>query len=153
MNSDASGRNRTVKPETIFRAAVASLLTLAVLLAAIGAAWTQTDDTKPLDGSVLAVAVIDAQMEQTRRQVIFYNVDQAREACAEAAWRPSMHHAVQILADDPRFAPRVEKWATAWGEGLVRCYKGDMANASIGIAEASELKDSMLNTATADGQP
>ena len=90
-----------MKPETFIRAAVAFLLTLAVLVLAIGIAWTQTDDTNPLDGSVLAVAVIDAQMEQTRRQVVFYDVDQAKIACADAAWRPAMHHAVRILEADP----------------------------------------------------
>ena len=120
---------------------------VAVLVVLVGVAKRQQDG-EPFDGPAVAVAMIDAQMEQTRRQVINLPVAEGREACAEAAWRPAMHEAVHILRADDAFAALVDEWAVAWGEGLVLCYSGDMANASVGIAEAYELKESMWEAAT-----
>ena len=122
-------------------------IAFAVILGALAAAESQEPDEQ-FDSPAVAVAIIDAQMELTRRQVIFYDVDDARKACATAAWRPAMHHAVSILEDDPQFATRTKQWIEAWGEGLVLCYRGDMGNAASGFAEAYALKDSMLETAT-----
>ena len=124
----------------------AMLITLAVLLVTLAAIAQPDPDTT--DGSVLAVAVIDAQMEQTRRQVINLPVTEGRQACADAAWRPAMHQAVHILRADPVYTSRIDEWATAWGQGLIDCYQGDMANASTGITDAYELKESMHTTAT-----
>ena len=98
-------------------------------------------------GSVLAVAVIEAQKGTTRRQVINLQFEDARRACAVAAWRPAMHYAVQILSEDPKFDRLVAKWAQEWNEGLVYCYRGDMANASGGVAGAFEMKDKMTRAA------
>jgi len=124
----------------------AMLITLAVLLVTLAAIAQPDPDTT--EASVLAVAVIDAQMEQTRRQVINLPVTEGRQACADAAWRPAMHQAVHILRADPVYTSRIDEWATAWGQGLIDCYQGDMANASAGITDAYELKESMYDTAT-----
>ena len=124
----------------------AMLITLAVLLVTLAAIAQPDPDTT--EASVLAVAVIDAQMEQTRRQVINLPVTEGRQACADAAWRPAMHQAVHILKQDPVYNSRIDEWATAWGQGLIDCYQGDMANASTGITDAYELKESMHTTAT-----
>jgi hypothetical protein len=121
---------------------VGMFIALTLLLWAFATAATQPDE---FDTTTVAVAIIDAQMEQTRRQVVFYDVDEARQACADAAWRPAMHHAVRALRADPVFADTVDKWVQAWGDGLVDCYRGDMANASTGIARAYELKETMTN--------
>lgn len=126
----------------------AMLVTLAVLLITLAAIAQPDDHTTPTEASVLAVAVIDAQMEQTRRQVINLPVTEGRQACADAAWRPAMHQAVHILKQDPVYTSRIDEWATAWGQGLIDCYQGDMANASTGITDAYELKESMHTTAT-----
>jgi len=123
-------------------------IAFAVLLGVVFAAAESQEPDEQFDSPAVAVAIIDAQMELTRRQVVFYGFDQARDACATAAWRPAMHHAVRILEADPAYVDRVGEWVQAWGEGLIYCYRGDMGNAAAGIAEAYDLKDSMLATAT-----
>ena len=91
----------------------------------------------------VAVAVIDNQMELTRRQVVFYSVDQARMACAFAAWRPEMHHALSILAAQPMLTVMAERWRTEWVSALVHCWHRDMAGANQHIATANKLRDSL----------
>ena len=106
-----------------FQFAVGFLVALAVLLVAIGyAIGSPPLKHKQFDGVPVAVAVIDNQMELTRRQVVFYSVDQARMACAFAAWRPEMHHALSILAAQPMLTVMAERWRTEWVSALVHCW-------------------------------
>ena len=89
------------------------------------------------------MAVVDGQMEQTRRQVINLPFGEARLACAEAAWRSAMHHAAGVLASEPMLSVLVDEWREAWGSALVYCYRGDMAKATGFISEAYRLRDSL----------
>jgi hypothetical protein len=124
---------------------IGAAITLAVLLTALTTAVGQPE---PFDTPAVAVAIIDQQMEQTRNQVVTYDFPQAKQACADAAWRPAMHHALRTLRADPTYTDRATDWADAWGQSLLSCYRGDMGKATITIAQAYDLKDSMQATAT-----
>ena len=132
----------------VFRFGVGMFVSFAVLLTAM-AAWTAVPlKDKGFDGVGVAVAVVDGQMEQTRRQVVALPFEEARLACAEAAWRPAMHHAVAVLASEPMLSVMVAEWREAWGSALVYCYRGDMAKANGFIEEAYGLRDSLWTATT-----
>ena len=132
----------------VFRFGVAMLVSMAVLLTAM-AAWTAVPlKPKGIDGPAVAVAVIDGQMELTRKQVVFYDFPEARLACAEAAWRPEMHHALAVLMTEPMLTVMAEQWRDAWGTALMACYRGDMATANGHIEEAYDLRDSLWEATT-----
>ena len=137
------------KAPWFIQCAVGFLVTLAVLLVTIGYAKTAPPlKQKGFEGVPVAVAIIDAQMEQTRRQVLFYDVPEAKQACAEAAWRPVMHHALAVVMTEPMLTVMAEQWRQAWISALVHCYRGDMAGANGYISEAYKLRDSLLNSTT-----
>lgn len=135
--------------------AVGVLLTCVVLLLVLGfmaEATVPFKEKRGFDGPAVAVAVVDAQMELTRRQVLFYDVDGAKAACAEAAWRPQMHHALKVLETDPLLTVMAERWRVAWTSALVSCYRGDMAKANGFIDEAYQMRDSLwMATTYGDG--
>jgi hypothetical protein len=82
-----------------------------------------------------AIAVLVEIDRRTQEQVVNWD---AREACAETAWNPWLHAAVNHLLTT-QFADAAARFREQYATGLVRCYLGDMGNASEGLTPARSL--------------
>jgi hypothetical protein len=133
-----------VKPETVFRAAAACLVTMAVVLTAIGVAWTQPDKETPLDASLISVAVIVESMEETRAQAVALPAGYLRIGCAWEGLDPTLRDAYKVLVADPLFSRWVQVWRTEYWDGLVACSKGDLPKASAHLTPAFDAADKMV---------
>lgn len=136
-----------MKPETIFRAAVASLVTMAVILTAIGVAWTQPDKETPLDVSLISVAVIADSMEETRSQTVALPAGYLQIGCAWEGLDPTLRDAYKILVADPLFSRWVQVWRDNYWAGLVSCTKGDLPKSNEGFVPAFDAAAKMLEIA------
>ena len=133
-----------MKPETVFRAAAACLVTMAVVLTAIGGAWTQPDKETPLDASLISVAVIVESMEETRAQAVALPAGYLQIGCAWEGLDPTLRDAYKVLVADPLFSRWVQVWRGSYWQGLTDCAKGDLPLSNEGFVPAFDAAAKML---------
>ena len=125
------------------RAAVAVLVTLVVLVVAVRAI-AFPDKAKPLDGTLVAIAVIEAEMEELREQAIALPPGWLVIGCTLEGLNPWLTRAFDILERDPITALQARRWRAAYWDGLTSCAKWDMPGANEGLAGAFKELDAMI---------
>lgn len=128
---------------TAVQAAVAALVAL-LLLVTGGVVVALPDRSEPVDGTVVAVQVIEASMEELREQAIALPPGWLVIGCLLEALDPWLTKAFDYLRNDPLTALQARRWRAAYWDGLTQCVKWDFAGANRGLAAAFKELDIMV---------